>query len=97
MDIGENSYSMVLADDLTGNGKMDLLVTTMNGNVVCLGTDVDYHPLKAWPSREIGNNNVEMRDGRQGIFVLDQVFFFVMLLTLGVDPALGLDMCWVSI
>jgi hypothetical protein len=24
---------MVLADDLTGNGKMDLLVTTMNGNV----------------------------------------------------------------
>ena len=72
VDIGENSYSMVLADDLTGNGKMDLLVTTMNGNVMCLGTDVDYHPLKAWPSREMGNNNVEMRDGRQGIYVLDE-------------------------
>ena len=55
-----------------GNGKMHLLVTTMNGNVICLGTDVEYHPLNAWPSREIGNNNVEMRDGRQGIFVLEQ-------------------------
>lgn len=72
VDIGENSYSMVLADDLTGNGKMDLVVTTMNGNVVCLGTDVDYHALKAWPSREVGNNNVEMRDGRQGVYVLDR-------------------------
>jgi len=68
-DIGENSYSMVLADDLTGNGKMDLVVTTMNGNVIVLGTDTPYHPLKAWTSREIGNNNVELRDGRQGIFV----------------------------
>jgi len=41
----------------------------MNGNVICLGTDVEYHPLKAWPSREMGNNNVEMRDGRQVIYL----------------------------
>ena len=76
VDVGENSYSMVLADDITGNGKMDLLVTTMNGNVICLGTDVDYHPMKAWTSKEQGNNNVELRDGRQGIFILDRFRHF---------------------
>lgn len=37
---------MVLADDVTGNGMMDLIVSTMNGNIVCLGTDVEYHPMK---------------------------------------------------
>uniref|UniRef100_A0A7S1EIS3 DEX1 C-terminal domain-containing protein n=3 Tax=Hemiselmis andersenii TaxID=464988 RepID=A0A7S1EIS3_HEMAN len=62
---------MVLADDVTGNGFMDLLVSTMNGNVIALGTDVQYHPMKAWTSREQGNNNVELRDGRQGIFVTE--------------------------
>eukprot|EP00286_Rhodomonas_abbreviata_P023316 CAMPEP_0181304224 /NCGR_PEP_ID=MMETSP1101-20121128/9026_1 /TAXON_ID=46948 /ORGANISM="Rhodomonas abbreviata, Strain Caron Lab Isolate" /LENGTH=1213 /DNA_ID=CAMNT_0023409947 /DNA_START=10 /DNA_END=3651 /DNA_ORIENTATION=- len=72
IDIGENSYSMVLADDLNGNGKIDLLVTTMNGNVMSFGTDVPYEPLRTWTSREQGNNNVELRDGRQGIYVLDQ-------------------------
>lgn len=72
MDIGENSYSMVLVDDLNGNGKLDLLVSTMNGNVMSFGTDIPYEPLKTWTSREQGNNNVELRDGRQGIFVLDR-------------------------
>lgn len=38
VDLGENSYSMVLADDLSGNGYMDLVVTTMNGNVYLLNT-----------------------------------------------------------
>lgn len=60
---------MVIADDVTGNGFLDLIVSTMNGNVINLGTEVEYDPMKAWTSRELGNNNVEMRDGRQGIFV----------------------------
>lgn len=50
MDIGEQSYSMVLADDLDNNGHMDLLVSTMNGNVYALETSAVYHPMKAWTS-----------------------------------------------
>lgn len=50
MDFGEQSYSMVLADDLDGNGRLDLLVTTMNGNLYALETSALYHPMKAWTS-----------------------------------------------
>jgi hypothetical protein len=50
MDIGEQSYSMVLADDLDNNGHMDLLVSTMNGNVYALETSAVYHPMKSWTS-----------------------------------------------
>lgn len=50
MDFGEQSYSMVLADDLDQNGRMDLLVSTMNGNLYALETSAVYHPMKAWTS-----------------------------------------------
>lgn len=50
VDIGELSYSMVLTDDLDNNGRMDLLVSTMNGNIYSLETAAVYHPMKAWTS-----------------------------------------------
>lgn len=50
MDFGEQSYSMVLADDLDQNGRMDLLVSTMNGNLYALETSAAYHPMKSWTS-----------------------------------------------
>ncbi len=31
LDLGESSYAQVLADDLDGNGRLDLLVATTNG------------------------------------------------------------------
>ncbi|KAL3826096.1 hypothetical protein ACJIZ3_022125 [Penstemon smallii] len=34
VDIGETSYSMVLADNVDGGDDLDLIVTTMNGNVL---------------------------------------------------------------
>lgn len=49
--MGEASYSMVLADDLDANGLMELIVTTMNGNVYCFETQAPYDPLLAWPSQ----------------------------------------------
>lgn len=51
MDIGETSYSMVLADDLNGDGRTDLLVTTMNGNVYAFQTGAKHHPLASWTSQ----------------------------------------------
>ncbi len=51
VDIGETSYSMVLADDLNGDGRTDLLVTTMNGNVYVFETPAKHHPLGSWTSQ----------------------------------------------
>jgi hypothetical protein len=50
VDIGETAYAKVLADDVDGTGKLDLILATMNGNVYCFQTGARYHPLKAWPS-----------------------------------------------
>ena len=51
VDVGETSYTMVLADDLNADGKLDLLVTTMNGNVYVFSSPASYHPLKSWTSQ----------------------------------------------
>jgi len=42
---------MVLVDDLNNDGKMDLVVSTMNGNVYVFGSPAPYHPLKSWTSQ----------------------------------------------
>ncbi|GFY82313.1 defective in exine formation protein [Actinidia rufa] len=55
VDIGETSYSMVLADNVDGGDDLDLIVATMNGN--------------AWRSHNQGRNNVGNRINREGIHV----------------------------
>lgn len=69
VDIGETSYSMVLADNVDGGDDLDLIVTTMNGNVFCFSTPAPYHPLKAWRAPNQGRNNVANRFNREGVFV----------------------------
>lgn len=49
MDVGETAYASVLADDLDNDGKMDLVLSTMNGNLYCFHSTASYHPLKSWP------------------------------------------------
>jgi hypothetical protein len=51
VDIGEASYAAVLVDDLCGDGMLELLVSTMNGNVYMLQTRAPYHPLKTWTAQ----------------------------------------------
>merc|ERR1719231_2111076 len=41
---------MPLADDVTGDGYMDLVIGTMNGQVLVLETLIPYHPMNAWSS-----------------------------------------------
>jgi hypothetical protein len=41
------SYGRVLVDHVTGRGRMDLVMATAEGEVVCLATQVPYHPLRA--------------------------------------------------
>lgn len=69
VDIGETSYSMVLADNIDGGDDLDLIVTTMNGNVFCFSTPSPHHPLKAWRTPNQGRNNLAHSHKRQGIHV----------------------------
>ncbi|KAJ6829401.1 protein DEFECTIVE IN EXINE FORMATION 1 [Iris pallida] len=69
VDIGETSYSMVLADNVDGGDDLDLIVSTMNGNVFCFSTPSPHHPLKEWRSSNQGRNNVASRYNREGIYV----------------------------
>jgi len=66
-DLGETSYAMVLAEDLDSNGRMDLVVSTMNGNVYCFETPVTYHPLKTWPQQVQSENGFVARHNWVGI------------------------------
>ncbi|KAJ8550977.1 hypothetical protein K7X08_000347 [Anisodus acutangulus] len=69
VDIGETSYSMVLADNVDGGDDLDLIVTTMNGNVFCFSTPSPHHPLKAWRSPNQGRNNAAYQLDREGVYV----------------------------
>ncbi|KAB5519965.1 hypothetical protein DKX38_024284 [Salix brachista] len=62
VDIGETSYSMVLADNVDGGDDLDLIVSTMNGNVFCFSTP-------AWRSTNQGRNNVANRYNREGLYI----------------------------
>ena len=55
VDLGEPSFSMVLAEDIAGSGVVDLLATTSGGSVYAFRTSSRYHPLKSWPSQSNGN------------------------------------------
>lgn len=69
VDIGETVYSMVLADNVDGGDDLDLIVSTMNGNVFCFSTASPHHPLKEWRSSNQGRNNPGIRHNREGIYV----------------------------
>jgi len=57
IDLGESSMGMILADDLTANGFIDLLVTTQEGHVYCLSTGAPLaYTSSAWRSRLAGRN-----------------------------------------
>ncbi|RNF07421.1 putative FG-GAP repeat protein [Trypanosoma conorhini] len=69
IDINEKSSTMVLADDLTGNGKLDLVVSTLSGSVMVFETPATFHPLKAWTSRVKSTNGFTASEGYVGVFI----------------------------
>lgn len=56
IDIGETMYSMALANNVDGGDDLDLITTTMNGNVYYYQMPKAHHPLKAWPTQAQGGN-----------------------------------------
>lgn len=51
LNLGEVSYSMILADDLNGNSQTELIVTTVTGHVYLLRTDALFNSFYAWYSK----------------------------------------------
>lgn len=70
VDVGETSYTMVLADNVDGGDDLDLIVTTMNGNVFCFSTPAPYHPLRSWTSQNQGRNYLAVRERHKGIYAI---------------------------
>ena len=52
--VHEHVYAAVVADDLTEDGNLELLVGTMSGNVLAFATTTPYHPLNAQPQFPMG-------------------------------------------
>ena len=55
---------MVLAEDLDGDGHLELLLATMNGNLYAFGTRAPAHPLATWPSQVRPGLSRDGRDSR---------------------------------
>ncbi len=73
IDIGESSRSMVLADDVTGEGLNDLIVATSSGVVHVIETHVSANAFNRWPSQFKQLNGFSHL--AQGIAVLDREHF----------------------
>ncbi|KAG5497487.1 hypothetical protein JKF63_03750 [Porcisia hertigi] len=69
IDIDEKSSSMVLADDVLGNGQMNLVVTTINGGVYVFETTTPYTAMNAWPSKTKGVNGFTASSNYVGIAI----------------------------
>jgi hypothetical protein len=75
IDVGDTIPSMVQADDVHGTGGLDLVVTTSQGEILTLESDmVPYHPLNVWSAgvtRAPGSSNAHAHgfSSTQGIFV----------------------------
>lgn len=89
VDIGEHSYTQILADDLTGNGRMDLLLSTMNGNMYCFETNTPHNPLRAWRSQAQGYNVFSPRESFMGVAIDQATGRHVPLAISGVEFTLS--------
>lgn len=56
-DVGEMVYGSPLADDMDGDGRTEVVLATMNGNVLCLSTARPHLSLAAWPAQAPGGHS----------------------------------------
>ena len=59
----------MLADHVSGRNRLDLVMATAEGEVICLATQVPYHPLRT--SLPTSAPQLPYRDGYMGVYVED--------------------------
>lgn len=68
VDVGEHIVSTPLVDDVSGDGYIDVLLGTVNGEIMLLETKIPYHPLNSWSSFPKGRMN-GFTHGQTGISI----------------------------
>ena len=63
VDIGEYTDVDILSDDVTGDGRMDLLLATSDGNLMRFETSTPYMSRRGWRSAKQGRNVGQQREG----------------------------------
>lgn len=75
IDVGDHIYATPLLDDVTGDGALDIILGTINGQVLAIETTIPNHPKNAWPSFPKHRNGFTF--GQTGIMLKED---------LGLDP-----------
>lgn len=71
LDVGEPSRAMVLVEDLSGTGRLDLLITTVGGTLYSIRTAARHQPLKTWTSQSPGGASPLMsRWNWEGVYTM---------------------------
>mmetsp|Transcript_36612 Transcript_36612/g.46648 ORF Transcript_36612/g.46648 Transcript_36612/m.46648 type:complete len:884 (-) Transcript_36612:93-2744(-) len=81
IDIGEHIATKVLAEDVAGDGLLDLLVSTTGGEVIALSTNLPSHPLNTWSAELRDRVNGFTHGSHQGIYVLDHLTKYTSILS----------------
>jgi len=72
IEVGEKIDSAVQADDIHGTNKLDLVISTVFGNVITMESEAPFHPLNVWNNGELRSRTNAAAHGysaSQGIFV----------------------------
>lgn len=70
IEIGEDSMSAIISDDLTQDGHLDLLVLSTRGKAYCISTKLKYDPSVVWTTNWYGASNVHTcNNDYHGIYV----------------------------
>lgn len=69
LDIGELCDSSILVDDMNGDGYLDLIISTLNGNIYTFSTQSKYKPLKAITGLNQNTNIFRYSDNKDQIGV----------------------------
>jgi hypothetical protein len=75
IEIGDDIEAMVQADDVHGTNSLDLVVSTVSGNVITLESSSPFHPLNTWNHGEVRGSKNSFAHGysaSQGIFVHEE-------------------------
>ncbi|GKY92953.1 hypothetical protein MPSEU_000264200 [Mayamaea pseudoterrestris] len=70
--VGEVMTASVQVDDVHGTNKLDLVIATMDGNVITLESQTPYHPLNVWNNGETRSRfggSVHGYSAPQGVYV----------------------------